>query len=131
MSGTSRRAPHLRAGAAAEDLACDYLSRRGLRCLARNFRCRVGEIDLVMREQHQLVIVEVRYRAAASRVSPTQSITRDKQRRLARAAVFWLGKNPGFADSPLRFDVVSVSGKLREAAITWERGAIEFDDDDL
>jgi putative endonuclease len=123
------RAPHLQAGAAAEILACDYLSRHGLTCLARNFRCRVGEIDLVMREQRGLVMVEVRYRALVGQVSPMQSITREKQQRLARAASYWLGRNPAYTDWPLRFDVVSLSGRLDSAEISWERGAIEFDEE--
>jgi len=119
----------LQAGAAAEDLACDYLSRQGLVCVARNYRCRMGEIDLVMREQRQLIIVEVRYRAVVGRISPAQTITRGKQTRLARAAAFWLGMNPAFADWPVRFDVVTLVGPLSSASIAWERGAIEFDDE--
>lgn len=83
-----------------------------------------------MHERQQLVMVEVRYRAATGPVSPTQSITREKQQRLARAARYWLARNPGFIDSPLRFDVVSVLGDLDSAEITWDRGAIEFDEDD-
>jgi len=83
-----------------------------------------------MRERRQLVMAEVRYRATIGRVSPAQSITRGKQRRLGLAASYWLAKNPEFSNWPLRFDVVSISGPLGGAAIAWERGAMEFDEDD-
>ncbi len=82
-----------------------------------------------MREQRGLVMVEVRYRALVGQVSPMQSITREKQQRLARAASYWLGRNPAYTDWPLRFDVVSLSGRLDSAEISWERGAIEFDEE--
>ena len=127
-TSSGARAPHLEAGDAAERLACDFLSRRGLSCLARNYRCRSGEIDLVMLEGDCVVVVEVRYRATTGRVSPIESITREKQRRLARAALHWLTRNPGYADRPLRFDIVAMSGPLDAATIDWRRAALEFDD---
>ena len=80
-----------------------------------------------MRERRCLVMVEVRYRSMVGNVRPLQSITREKQQRLAKAATWWIAKNPSFANWPLRFDVVSLSGPLAAANIAWERGAIEFD----
>lgn len=62
-------------GAAAEDLALRYLEARGLSLVARNFRCRVGELDLIMRDGEQLVFVEVRSRRHNRYGTPAESIT--------------------------------------------------------
>ncbi|MCG8083044.1 MAG: YraN family protein, partial [Candidatus Thiodiazotropha taylori] len=69
------KADHLQQGEAAEQLAVDYLSRRGLKLVTRNFRCKVGEIDLIMREKRTLVFVEVRYRQSDDYGSALESIT--------------------------------------------------------
>ena len=51
---------HLQKGKTAEDQACDYLQRKGLRLIEKNYTCRLGEIDLIMEDKHHIVFVEVR-----------------------------------------------------------------------
>ena len=90
-----------------EHLALEHLSSSGLTLLSKNFRCRMGEIDLVMQDQDCLVFVEVRYRKANRFASAAGSVDSHKQRKLARAAAAYLGQHPQFCDHAIRFDVVA------------------------
>lgn len=103
-----------------ERLARSYLERRGLSLLARNYRCRRGEIDLVMRECDTLVFVEVRFRASNRFGTPAETVDLRKQRRLAAAAAHYLQHHP--SPLPCRFDVLAVSGGDR---IDWIRDAFQ------
>jgi putative endonuclease len=94
-------------GEPGETLACRYLERRGLSILARNFRCRPGEIDIVAREGHVTVFVEVKDRSSASHGSGVEAVTPGKRRRLAHAARLYAATR-GLTESPMRFDVVSI-----------------------
>ena len=107
------------AGSDAEERAAAYLSRQGLEILTRNYRTRLGEIDLVAREGDLLVFIEVRLRAASRFGSAVESVTPHKQRRIAAAASMYLGR---FAKPPrCRFDVVA----LEFSEVRWLRGAFE------
>lgn len=112
-------APHLRTGQRAEAIAEAHLVARGLRTLARNYRCRVGEIDLVMRDGSTLVFVEVRARASEAFGGAVASITPAKRRHLVRAARHYLATT-GY-DVPCRFDVVL----LQSGQVEWLRAAFE------
>ena len=94
-------------GAHWENQALEHLSSSGLKLLTENFRCRMGEIDLVMLDQDCLVFVEVRYRKSNRFASAACSIDRHKQRRLARTAAMFLGRHPQYRDHVVRFDVVA------------------------
>lgn len=105
---TGRRTALQRTGDAAEDRALQVLRARGWVPLARNVRCRAGEIDLVMRHADTLVFVEVRARASRSRGGAAASVTHAKRRRVLRAAQWWLlGRYGDAAWPPCRFDVVA------------------------
>ncbi|MBV2123211.1 MAG: YraN family protein [Candidatus Thiodiazotropha sp. (ex Ctena orbiculata)] len=116
------KADHLQQGEAAEQQAVDYLSRRGLKLVTRNFRCKVGEIDLIMREKRTLVFVEVRYRQSDDYGSALESITPSKQRKLLAAANLYLQKNQ--IDQACRFDVVAINGSANKRT-TWIKDAIQ------
>lgn len=107
-------------GAYAEDLACRFLQRQGLRLLARNYRCRRGEIDLILRDAGNLVFVEVRYRRQDRYGSGLESVDRNKQRRISLCAAHYLQHHPREADRPARFDVVAVGP---DGGIDWIRNA--------
>lgn len=97
---------------------------RGLVPLRRNFRCRLGEIDLIMRDKECLVIVEVRYRNVRSLVTAEQTIDNRKQAKLIRTAAMFLAWNERFASMPLRFDVVGIDADADgEQTINWIRDA--------
>jgi putative endonuclease len=102
-----------------EEAAQAYLERHGLSLIEANFRCKLGEIDLIMREGPTLVFVEVRQRAAGSQVAAAASITPAKIRRLIRAAQVYLQRLNRLP--PCRFDVVAIDG----SQIEWLRNAID------
>lgn len=108
-----------------EDKACAHLRAQGLLLLERNYRCRMGELDLVMRDGEQLVFVEVRSRANSRYGHPAETVTRSKQRRLARAAQHYLQTRArsGREPPPCRFDVVAISDAGRR--IDWIRDAFQ------
>ena len=108
------------AGNAAEDQVLDYLIGQNLRLVTRNYSCRAGEIDLIMKDGAQLVFVEVRYRARADFGSALESVTPGKQRKLITTAQHYLqrsGKTPA-----CRFDVV---GMGQDRRIHWIKNAFD------
>jgi putative endonuclease len=119
-------------GLEAERLAGQFLTRQGLRPVAQNFRCRLGEIDLVMADQSHLVFVEVRFRASNrfSRASLTVDI--HKQRKLIRTAALFLAKRQRYANSVVRFDVVAIDADAKGAnTIEWIKDAFRPADSSL
>ena len=108
-----------RRGEAAENLAAEFLERRGLTILERNYRCRGGEIDLVARDGTTLVFVEVRYRRSRTFGGAAASVDARKQARILLAARHYLS---GRGDVPCRCDVVALDA-LDPASIEWIRDA--------
>ena len=106
-------------GKQAEDTARADRVRQGRTLEQRNFRCRGGEIDLIMRDAAYWVFVEVRYRRTSRFGAPQATIDPRKQQRLILAAGHFLA---GRAESPCRFDVIAMSGKDR---ISWIKNAFE------
>jgi len=123
--GTGPVATSRDAGALWEDAALKHLVRHGLELVTRNFTCRFGEIDLVLRDRGQLVFAEVRYRRDAAHGDGTLSVGPAKRARLARAASLYLQAHPQFSALPCRFDVIGCSGSLVQPAFEWTRGAFE------
>lgn len=109
-------------GNQAESLACTYLQRAGLVLVARNYRCRQGELDLVMDEQGTLVFIEVRYRRSSGFGSPAESVHTSKRLRLIAAARHYLHEHA--SDQPCRFDVIAISGD-KPYQIDWIRDAFQ------
>ena len=94
-------------GRTGEALACRYLQAKGLAILARNFRCRSGEIDIVARDGPATVFVEVKERHGRSHGEGFEAVTFGKRRRLIHAARIYAASH-GLSEMPIRFDVVSV-----------------------
>lgn len=97
-------------GALYEERAAVYLSRRGYRILERNYRCHLGEIDLVAFQEGYLVFIEVKYRRDGHLGEGVHAVDRRKQRRIIRTASWYLMEKGMGADVPCRFDVVSMTG---------------------
>jgi putative endonuclease len=114
-----RREHHQQRGTAAEQLALEHLQAQGLTLVARNYRCRMGEIDLVMRDADSLVFVEVRLRGRSAFAGAAESIDARKQGRIIAAAHHYLMGKP---DQPCRFDCVLLS-RLDPGGIEWLRAA--------
>jgi putative endonuclease len=108
-------------GFAAEELAARFLAGRGLAIVGRNYRCRLGEIDLIARDGETLVFVEVRMRSSARFGGAIGSITAAKQRKLVAAAGLYLSRR---ARAPhCRFDAVLLDA-LDPHRIEWLRDVI-------
>ena len=105
-------------GAAIESAAATWLQQQGLVCLERNFRCKGGEIDLIMRDRRTLVFVEVRLRNRDDFGSAAESVTASKQRRVIHAAQYYLATHAAHSDEACRFDVMAA--KTTNATIAWE-----------
>jgi putative endonuclease len=112
------------AGVAAENAAFGFLLQQGLKPVARNYRCRGGEIDLVMLDGGTLALVEVRYRASQEFGGAAASVTWIKQKRIILAARHLLAMRRDLRGLPARFDVVAITGSdWREPQIQWIKAA--------
>lgn len=114
--------PPSRPGRSGEDLACAYLGGRGWRVLERNFRCRVGEIDVIARDGDTVVFVEVKERTGHSHGSAVEAVTAVKRRRVVRAARLYAAQR-GLSEALLRFDVVAIDWGPEGPQIRHEAGA--------
>src|SRR5262245_40113440 len=94
-------------GKTGEDLACRELERRGYAILARRYRRRLGEIDIVARDGRTLVFVEVKAREGRAFGEAAEAVTASKRRRIVALAIDYLTRHH-LADCPCRFDVVSI-----------------------
>lgn len=90
-----------------EDLAVRHLEDHGLTVLERNWRCALGELDVVAREDQVLVVCEVKTRRSTAYGTPVEAVTPRKARRLRRLALQWLDEKQMFAPT-IRFDVVGI-----------------------
>lgn len=109
------------AGLDAEEAALRYLTSHGLRLILRNYRCRCGEIDLVMLDGKTVVIVEVRLRSSRRYGGAAASITYRKQKRIINAARFLWATRSDVRQFPLRFDVIAMDSLGGD--VEWIRDA--------
>jgi putative endonuclease len=105
-------------GSAAENQACAYLKQQGLDLITRNFRCKVGEIDLIMQDKNELVFIEVRCRNNSFFGNGFDSITDAKQNKLIKTANFYLQQKK-LTETACRFDAVAISANN----IEWIKNA--------
>ena len=113
-------------GKSGEDLAVRELASRGYAILARRYRTRFGEIDVIARDGPTVVFVEVRRRSAGGYGSAAESVTPAKQRRVARMAVAYLARERLIDRCPVRFDVVAIDdGPTGAPRVTVIRSAFD------
>jgi putative endonuclease len=113
-------------GQRAEQLAAEFLAAQGLTILERNYRRRLGELDIIARSPGVLVIAEVRTRTRRTYGGAAASVDRAKQRRIIRAAAQLLQQRRDLARLPVRFDVLVVLGPDSPSPqIEWIRHAFE------
>jgi putative endonuclease len=113
-----------------ENAALAHLQSAGLALMQRNFLCRHGEIDLVMRDRGAhagIVFVEVRYRKSGAHGDGTASVGATKRAKLVRAAQTWLQAHPRLTNEPCRFDVIGCSGTPQQPQFDWTRAAFDAD----
>lgn len=108
MFGKIKKADNIPVGQQGETLACQYLSRQGYRIIARNYRTRLGEIDIVAEARGTLVFVEVKTRRGHQCGHPFEAVTPAKWRQISKAALQYLAET-GREGQEARFDVVAIS----------------------
>jgi len=109
-------------GKTGEDRAAEELERRGYAIIARRYRTRHGEIDIVARDGETTVIVEVKARRTAECGTAAEAVTTHKQRQVVSMARDYLARH-GLSERPCRFDVVAVDGDGPSAVVTVYRSA--------
>jgi putative endonuclease len=96
-------------GASGEEAVAAWYVDRGYEVVVRNWRCRDGELDLIVRDGRMFVFCEVKTRTSLAFGAPVEAVTRAKQERLRRLAARWLTEAP-LRPREIRFDVASVMG---------------------
>jgi len=122
----SERITSQQRGEAAEAQARQHLEQRGLRLLARNWRCRLGELDLVMLDADTVVFVEVRYRRHSAWGGAVESVDARKREKLSRTAQLFLQQESRWAKYPCRFDVIAINADGQAPAhLDWIQNAFD------
>lgn len=98
---------NLTLGARGEAIAAAYLQGQKFTIIARNFRCKTGEVDIVARDGKTIVFVEVKTRRTLAFGAPQASVTPFKQRQISKAALTWLARNRLY-EASARFDVIAI-----------------------
>ncbi len=88
--------------------AANYLQKNGYEILQKNYRCRIGEIDLIAKAEGYLCFIEVKYRSGTTKGYPSEAITPNKIRRITRTAEFYMLLHKISPNTPCRFDVVVI-----------------------
>ncbi|MGI9234831.1 MAG: YraN family protein [Woeseiaceae bacterium] len=117
-------------GEQAERTALQFLVRNGLTLVMRNFRCRGGEVDLIMLDGECLAFVEVRSRTSAHFSAPELTVDSHKQRKLLRTAAMFISRRRRYALHTIRFDVVAITGHS-DVDIRWIEDAFRPQDSSL
>ena len=108
-----------------EQLALAWLHDKGLRLVQQNYRCPLGEIDLIMRDGAVLVFVEVRFRADSSHGAAYETVDLRKQRKLRRSAQHFLLCKKQFQNLPCRFDILGISKPNAQTQMHWLQDAFQ------
>lgn len=110
-------------GTAYEDLAVAYLQQQNLHILQRNFRCKLGEIDVIAKDKDALIFAEVRYRKNSAYGGAAASVTTTKQRKIIRTAQFFLQSKTWAQQINCRFDVIAITQSTQSPTIEWIKDA--------
>ncbi len=108
-------------GMHAEQIVQQYLIEKGLNSVTHNFHCRMGEIDLIMRDKEYLVFIEVKMRASHAFGGAIASVTANKRQKLLNTAQYYLQKNNLYEKLPIRFDVICLQGNPPQ--VNWIKNA--------
>jgi len=113
-------------GQVTEAAACRYLQNAGLKLLEKNYRCRQGEIDLIMLDNADLVFIEVRFRRHSGFGSGAESVTVAKQQKIIHTAQHFLASHQSEAAKACRFDVISVTSQNQNYQFNWIKNAFQL-----
>lgn len=105
-----------------ERFAALYLEQKGYKILAKNYRCSIGEIDLIALDYETIVFVEVKYRNTSIKGSSIEAVNPKKQRKIIKVSDYYRWTHNMMEDDPCRYDVITIDG---EEVIHWEH-AFEY-----
>ena len=114
----------IQTGKEGEKIAAAYLKKNGYRIIEKNYRCVLGEIDIIAREKGALVFVEVKTRKSAELGYPEQAVGINKQKKMSQLALWYLQKKN--ADTGARFDVVAITISTSGNEIKLIKNAFDF-----
>jgi len=112
-------------GRLAEDKALDYLKKRGLKLITRNYHAPCGEIDIIMHDKNIIVFIEVKYRVNNNFISALESIDTRKCDRIIATSQYYQQRNLNAAKMNIRFDVVAITGKINTPKLEWIKNAFQ------
>jgi putative endonuclease len=112
-------------GREGEGIAERYLKKQGFKLLERNYRCPLGELDLIALDRKVLVFVEVKTRTSDNSGSPLEAVDRRKQRQIIKTALYFLSQKR-LHDRDARFDVIGISLERGEPVVEHIRNAFEL-----
>ena len=113
-------------GSIYEELARNYLKQNGCNILFKNFRSRSGEIDIIARDGKYLCFIEVKFRKDDSYGLPEEAVNYHKQKQICKVSKFYLYSRKIPLDTPIRYDVLSISGSENEYTVHWVKNAFDF-----
>lgn len=109
-------------GTGKEKTACEYLEKNGIKIIERNFRCKLGEIDVIGSDGAYLIFFEIKYRKNDTKGYAPEAVGYKKQKRICKVSDYYRMIHGCPADTPIRFDVVAIDG----AHIEWFRNAFFY-----
>ena len=109
-----------------EAYAVDVIKQAGLEIVEKNYLCKLGEVDIIARSEHDMIFIEVRYRRSESYGGALQSVDKKKQRRIGLAANHYLQKHNLTNKVACRFDVFAITGSLNHLNYQWVKAAFNF-----
>jgi len=115
----------IKTGREGEQLAVEFLKKNGYRILENNYRCPIGEIDIVAREKDETVFVEVKARKSSALGYPEQAVGLQKQKKMSKLALWYLQEKQ-LNDARARFDVVAILILPSGIDIRLIRNAFDF-----
>ncbi len=113
-------------GSVTEEIAYQHLKKQGLTLITKNFTSRMGEIDLIMKDNDAIVFIEVRYRKNSNFGSPEETVTFKKQKKIKTTALLFIAKNSIYKNIQPRFDVIGMTPTTNNSnsmSINWIKNA--------
>ena len=105
-----------------EEIVASYAVKSGFKIIERNYRTKFSEIDIIINDNNTIVFVEVKYRKINSSYEAAYSVSKDKQKRISKGALYYIMSNNLSLDNKYRFDVVAIDGKK----LKWIKNAFDF-----
>ncbi len=118
-------ASKINTGKQGEKIAADFLKKNGYRIIEKNFRCVLGEIDIIAREKDELDFIEVKTRNSGELGYPEQAVGTKKQKKMSQLALWYLQKK-NTTDAQARFDVVAITISASGKEIKLIKNAFDF-----